>query len=37
MVVHTIASHLGERRKMMQIWADYLDRFKAAEYISISQ
>jgi integrase len=24
-------SHLGERRKMMQIWADYLDQLKVGE------
>ncbi len=29
-------AHLAERRKMMQTWADYLDKLKAgAEVISI--
>ena len=28
--------HLPERRKMMQVWADYLDKLKAgAEFTSL--
>jgi hypothetical protein len=26
---YNFAEHLPERRKMMQIWADYLDKLKA--------
>jgi len=34
---HNRTAHLAERRKMMQLWADYLDRLKAgAEVISSS-
>jgi integrase len=31
-------SHLGERKKMMQVWADYLDKLKAgAEVVPIKE